>query len=100
MVGATSNINSSNSAKMTLVKVLNNLDISHKVMNTFQFSHLNPIIISLNLALNMSNELIATIAITNAYCLDLSMSTNMSCIVSSSLEDELELFNRVRITFE
>jgi hypothetical protein len=83
MVGATSNINSSKSAKMTLVRVLNNLDISHRVMNTFQFLHMNPIIISSNLlTLNMSNELVATIAITNAYCFDLSMSTNMSCIIS------------------
>ncbi len=47
-----------------------------------------------SLALNMPKELVITIAIAKALYLCLSMFANISCIVSSTLEDEeLEQFD-------
>jgi len=89
MVCPINNDNSSNSAKMKLVKILNNPNVVCIVASTLPTPKSNEWHVpSFNsLALNMLDEL-ATIAYAKAHCFCLSMFTNISCIISSSLEDE------------
>ncbi len=83
--------NTSNSAKMKKIKILNNPNVVCIVVSTSQTPALEsnewyePSFNSL--ALNMLDEL-ATIAYAKTHCLCLSMFTNISCIILSSLEDE------------
>ncbi len=88
---------SSNLAKVKLVKVLNNLDVVHIVASTswtFTFESIEWPMFSFNsLALNMSDELTTTIVATKAHYLCLSMSINISYNPLSIEDEKLKLFD-------
>ncbi len=96
MVGVINNVNSSNSAKVKSVKVLNKLDVACIVLNTSQTPTLESIewpTPSFNsLALNMLDELATTTTIAKAHCFYLSTFANISYIPLTFGDEELELF--------